>query len=479
MSGNLVHTIKDVLFPDRMLLWAIVAGFTIRIAVAPWTSWTYDTYPFYQGIVDQLAGLGPYGHMVYSYPPAFNFIEYPFSIILALFSDPTQWVTFVPSMVEVGRVTNMVVPTVTSPGFNLTYKLPLILADYLCGVLLYRFVRKIKDEDSGRRVFILWFLNPFVIFVSSIYGNFDVLAVFFTLLALYAMYSRRYLSAGLAVGLGVSIKLYPLYLGLFCFAYLVGQVVVNYGTRDDLMDRLKSPIKFIAGAIGGASSIVISILLNPSLMVFINGRMSNNDMGGINIWGLLRTGNVLFNGSSALPQDEFTLVNTVTSYLMFLILFLILLRVFMMLRSSHERHEEHMIFGSMSVFVVLLLFQPVTHAHYLLWALPFLLLCSLYQHRFEHIVFALSVVGVVFWLALQSYMAFLYPLSVYTGAIPTDLINQVVVDYYAGSKGINAEGARIIPTIIGVGALIFALLPEKLDPAKRLMTFLRGRSYEE
>jgi ABC-type enterobactin transport system permease subunit len=94
-------------------------------------------------------------------------------------------------------------------------------------------------------------------------------------------------------------------------------------------------------------------------------------------------------------------------------------------------------------------------------------------------VFALSVVGVVFWLALQSYMAFLYPLSVYTGAIPTDLINQVVVDYYAGSKGINAEGARIIPTIIGVGALIFALLPEKLDPAKRLMTFLRGRSYEE
>jgi len=479
MSGNLVHTIKDVLFPDRMLLWAIVAGFTIRIAVAPWTSWTYDTYPFYQGIVDQLAGLGPYGHMVYSYPPAFNFIEYPFSIILALFSDPTQWVTFVPSMVEVGRVTNMVVPTVTSPGFNLTYKLPLILADYLCGVLLYRFVRKIKDEDSGRRVFILWFLNPFVIFVSSIYGNFDVLAVFFTLLALYAMYSRRYLSAGLAVGLGVSIKLYPLYLGLFCFAYLVGQVVVNYGTRDDLMDRLKSPIKFIAGAIGGASSIVISILLNPSLMVFINGRMSNNDMGGINIWVLLRTGNVLFNGSSALPQDEFTLVNTVTSYLMFLILFLILLRVFMMLRSSHERHEEHMIFGSMSVFVVLLLFQPVTHAHYLLWALPFLLLCSLYQHRFEHIVFALSVVGVVFWLALQSYMAFLYPLSVYTGAIPTDLINQVVVDYYAGSKGINAEGARIIPTIIGVGALIFALLPEKLDPAKRLMTFLRGRSYEE
>ncbi len=479
MSDNLVLRIKEVLFPDRMLLWVIIAGFAIRIAVAPWTSWTYDTYPFYQGMVDQLAGLGPFGHMVYSYPPAFNFIEYPFSIILALFSDPAQWITYVPSMVEVGRVTNMVVPMVTSPGFNLTYKLPLILADYLCAVLLYRFVRKIRDEDSGRRVFILWFLNPFVIFVSSIYGNFDVLAVFLTLLALYAMYSRRYLSAGLAVGLGVSIKLYPLYLGLFCFAYLVGHVIMNLGTRDDLVDRLKSPIKFMVGAIGGASSIVISILLNPSLMVFINGRMSNNDMGGINIWGLLRTGNVLFNQGSALPQDEFALVNTVTSYLMFLILFLILLRVFIMLRSSHERHEEQMIFGSMSVFVVLLLFQPVTHAHYLLWVLPFLLLCSVYQHRFEHIVFTLSVVGVVFWLALQSYMAFLYPLSVYTGAVPTDLINQVVVDYYTGSKSISAEGARIIPTIIGVGALAYALLPEKLDPVKRLMTLLGRRSHEE
>src|SRR5690606_13559389 len=111
--------------------------------------------------------------------------------------------------------------------------------------------------------------------------------------------------------------------------------------------------------------------------------------------------------------------------------------------------------------------------------LPLLLLCSVYQHRFEHIVFALSVVGVVFWLALQSYMAFLYPLSVYTGAVPTEMINQVVVDYYTASKGISAEGARIIPTVIGVGALVFALLPEKLDPAKRLIKFLRGRSHEE
>lgn len=479
MSDNMVLRMKDVLFPDRMLLWAIIAGFAIRIAMAPWTSWTYDTYPFYQGMVDQLAGLGPYGHMVYSYPPAFNFIEYPFAFFLALFSDPSHWITFVPSMVEVGRVTNMVVPMVTSPEFNLIYKLPLIIADYLCAVLLYRFVRKIKDVDSGRRVFILWFLNPFVIFVSSIYGNYDVLAVFLTLLALYAMYSRRYLSAGIAVGLGVAFKLYPLYLGLFCFAYLVGQIIMELGTGDTIKDRYRNLVKFILGGIGGASSLLISVLLNPSLMVFINGRMSNNDMGGINIWGLLRTGNVLFNQGSALPQDEFTLVNTITSYLMFLILFLILLRVFIMLRSSHERHEEQMLFGSMSVFVVLLLFQPMTHAHYLLWALPFLLLCSIYQHRYEHIVFAISVVGVVFWLALQSYMAFIYPLSVYTGAVPTDLINQVVIDYYTGSKVISAEGARIIPTVIGVAALALALLPEKLDPVKKLLALIRGRSHTE
>jgi len=469
----------EAFFPDPRLLWIVIVGFAVRLALAPWTSWTYDTFPFYQGIVDQLAGIGPYGHMAYSYPPAFAFVEYPFSLLLSLFVDPSQWISFQPSLVEVGQVTDMVVPMVTAPWFNLFFKLPLIITDYLTAVLLYHFVMRIKgDRALARRVFILWFLNPLVLFVSSIYGNFDVLAVFFSVLALYAMYRRMYLSAGLSIGLGVAFKLFPLYLGLFFFAFLFGLVLIERRPYARPLAAIKDLSKYIVGGVLGLSSILITAVVNPTIMVFLTGRASNNDMGGINLWGLARTVNAIISPGQGVTSDEFSFVTIITNYLMFFILFVILIIVFIMFRNPREGNERLLLFGTMFVFVVLLLFQPVTHAHYLIWVLPFMLLCSLYQPRFEVKVAMLSIAGVVFWFGLQSYLAFFYPLSVHTGIVPTAVIDRTVVDYYTGSYLVTAEGGRLVPTVLGVTALVTAALPEGRDPLHKLAVWWAGRKHE-
>ncbi|MBI0584502.1 MAG: hypothetical protein ISF22_09795 [Methanomassiliicoccus sp.] len=475
--GDRMMRFGEMLFPDRRLLWVVAVGFAVRLAVAPWTSWTYDTYPFYQGIVDTLAGIGPYGHMAYSYPPAFAFITAPFAWLLSLFLDPSHWAVFQPSLVDVGQVTKMISPVVTHPGFNLAFKLPLIIADYLTGVVLYHLVVMIRDREVARRVFILWFLNPLVIFVSSIYGNFDVLAVFFTVLALYSMYRKMYLCAGLSVGLGVAFKLFPAYLGLFYFAFLLGLAIAEWRNSTRVVPNLRNLGSYVVGGALGVSSIIITIYTDPSIMVFLTGRMGTNDMGGINIWGLMRNVNAFLSGGG-LPDNTLSAVTVVSNYLLITILFLILIYVFTMLRGgSKDSNSKQLLFGSMTVFVILLLFQPITHAHYLLWALPFILLCSVYQERYELKAAMLSVAGVVFWLALQSYMAFFYPLAVFTGAVPVEQINQVVVDYYLGVNGLSSEGTRIIPTLIGVVALITALLPEASDPLWRLQ--LRYRRWRD
>lgn len=475
--GRWLAEARNALFPDRRLLWVVLIGFAVRLAIAPWTSWTYDTYPFYQGIVDTLAGLGPYGHMAYSYPPGYAFVTVPFAWVLSLFLDPSQWVSFQPSLVGVGQITEMVNPMVTHPAFNLVLKLPLMIADYLTAVLLYHFVTLVRDRDFARRVFVLWFLNPLVIFVSSIYGNFDILAVFFSVLSLYSMYRRMYLSAGLAVGLGIAFKLFPMYLGLFYFAYLLGLAIAEWRNSTRTVPNLRNLGSFMVGGLLGVSSILIMIFTDPSVMVFLTGRMGTNDMGGINLWGLMRNINVIFGGSS-LPDTTVSAVTVVSNYLLMAILFLILIYVFTMIKGAKESNERQLLFGSMTVFIILLLFQPITHAHYLLWALPFVLLCSVYQERFELKMALMSIAGVVFWLGLQSYLAFFYPLATYTGIVPVGTINNVVVDYYLSPHGLGSEGTRIIPTLLGVIAMVTALLPQQIDPLYRLQEWLRRRRDE-
>jgi hypothetical protein len=90
----------------------------------------------------------------------------------------------------------------------------------------------------------------------------------------------------------------------------------------------------------------------------------------------------------------------------------------------------------------------------------------------------ISIAGVVFWLSLESYLAFVYPLAVFTGAVPVGMINQVTVDYYLSINGLGSEGARLIPTLLGVVALITALLPERIDPIYRLQLQYRRWSAE-
>lgn len=479
-KGNIGHTLEEVrkaLFPDRRLLWVVLIGFAVRLAVAPWTSWTYDTYPFYQGIVDTLACIGPYGHMAYSYPPAYAYVAAPFAWMLSLFLDPSQWIIFQPSLVGVGQITGMVNPMVTNPAFNLAFKMPLMIADYLTAVLLYHFVSLMKDRESARRVFVLWFLNPLVIFISSIYGNFDVLAVFFSVLSLYSMYRKMYLSAGLAIGLGIAFKLFPMYLGLFYFAYLLGLAIAEWRNSVLIVPNLRNLGSFLAGGALGVSSILIMVFTDPSIMVFLTGRMGTNDMGGINVWGLLRTANALISGGG-LPSNTLSTVTVISNYLLIAILFIVLIYVFVMLKGSKETNEKQLLFGSMTVFIILLLFQSITHAHYLIWALPFVLLCSVYQERFEMKMALMTIAGVVFWLSLQSYLAFLYPLATYTGIVPVGTVNQTVVDYYLNVNGLSSEGTRIIPTIMGVLAMVTALLPQRVDPLYRLQLRLRRRKDE-
>ena len=82
---------------------------------------------------------------------------------------------------------------------SLFIKMPMIIADVLIFILLIRIIYHMKPSLSKKQnVFLssLYFLNPYVIMVSSVWGMFDALAMLFIVTGIYMWVKKRYLLAG-------------------------------------------------------------------------------------------------------------------------------------------------------------------------------------------------------------------------------------------------------------------------------------------
>lgn len=97
-------------------------------------------------------------------------------------------------------------------------KVPYLLFDLLiCIVILHIFS---ADTEGGLRAFMLWFLNPIVIFAVYIFGRFEVIPIFFILLAILLFKKNHMVFASLSLGIAIIDRYYILlllpFLLLFC-----------------------------------------------------------------------------------------------------------------------------------------------------------------------------------------------------------------------------------------------------------------------
>jgi Gpi18-like mannosyltransferase len=67
-----------------------------------------------------------------------------------------------------------------------------------------------SDEAKALTAFKIWILNPFVIVVSYVYGQYDIFSVFFMILTLYFLKRKRFSWAMLAIGVGGCFKIVTL-----------------------------------------------------------------------------------------------------------------------------------------------------------------------------------------------------------------------------------------------------------------------------
>ncbi|GAB6147805.1 hypothetical protein JCM10135_03460 [Stetteria hydrogenophila] len=102
-----------------------------------------------------------------------------------------------------GGVYHVYVPT----DWIVAVKTLLIAFDAASAVALYAVARLLGAGERGAAVcMLLYFYNPLVVYVSSIYGMFDQVALFTLLAGLYLLLKGRRIPAFLAAGLAASVK---------------------------------------------------------------------------------------------------------------------------------------------------------------------------------------------------------------------------------------------------------------------------------
>lgn len=415
-----------------IFLWAL-AGTVLRLLLAPYTSWTNDVLPSYFATRD-LAMFGtPYATLHYTYPPLFAFLAFPLDFLAMVFGSPV--VQYVPSMVPVAQTTSMIVPVVTSPLFNLATKAPMIVSDLLVGWLLYSALAP-TSAKAARRAFVLWYLNPLVVLVGSMQGQFDSLPALCVLAASIALVERRWWVAGLALAAAIALKAYAVYLLPVFGAFLLAELFPEAPSLLAALRRLLEPRAVrAAGAFVAATGVSLLVFFLPSAgfgVLAVTRRTATLDPGGFSGvalffqivgWNLIPLANY---GTVAVVISTGLVVATAVVALF------VAVRVSPFLRAPSP-FDAFLVLNQaiVVVLVAVLVLSPLVNPQYLVWLLPSLILLAGRWRTFERSALLLSAAGVAFEAGLMGFAAYLYPLAVYTGTPSVAAVNGAILAYWS------------------------------------------------
>lgn len=106
-------------------------------------------------------------------------------------------------------------------------KIPFILGNLICAYLIYRLILETNKEMAEKaKLSILY--NPFLIFISAVWGMFDIWIVVFLLLSIYYLRKDNVKYAGLFFGLSVLIKPIPSFFGPIFVIYIWNKYGRNF-----------------------------------------------------------------------------------------------------------------------------------------------------------------------------------------------------------------------------------------------------------
>jgi hypothetical protein len=462
-------------YPTRLLL----VGLIIRLILAPLLVQSYDFVHLYYSAFDIAKGTNPYAVYDFAYPPVMLYILSFLAIIYFkanLFLENLDWpsaLDWPPSLFKAAFISVPLIGfDVPPPLFNLVFKIPNIIADLAVAILLYKIIyMQKKDVGLAKKSMLLWFLNPLTIWMSSIHGAFDSVAVFFSLLAFYLFIRSSFTLGAFSLGAGVLTKLYPVF---------IIPVAMSWSLKAK---------RGYAFTIGLATSLLFLVPLfvvdGKSFYYSLFGtRGSALFLGGLSPWAV----KYLYS-----PMELWLTANSYAIFLTtnFLLGFSILLIFFKTWMNPDQGNISEMNYFVLLSLAAAYIFSPVIiQAQYALWALPFLIISgmtfydgrsSLYilniqttvakrlrlrlSHKFSYILYLH-----LFWMSALAFEISLQALSI---VIPTvlktglfiDFISMTIIYWVVQSAYLRAFIFFLAAVVFTVSYLVPLAKPVRLRPS--------------
>jgi Gpi18-like mannosyltransferase len=425
------------------LLHLILVGVVLRLVLAPLTSHPDDIATLYRAINDMFGGLNIYTTNSFTYPPLWAYIEYPFLDLVSILASPRI----------LGVATNTLIlpieswklpPVITSPLFNLLSKIPLFAADLLIGVIIYDIVRGLRNEREAKFSFFLWFLNPLVIYIDSVHGQYDVLPALMTVLSFCLFYKRRYLTAGIALGLGALFKVYPIFLAPL---YLVSAARFerDKSMRPDksVKQVLVSWSKLIGGILFSFTMFLVP-LINSNIIHDVFSRAILTSLGGLSLFNIAYAPGLQW----LLPYiaGRAGLVSTSLEIILVTVILVVCLVSFL----GKGNLLETFVLGHVAILLATYLTSFTVNPQYILWILPFLILSyGLYHRNLKNLVL-ISASALVFLIGKTGPLFYFYPVAMYTRLIGVGSV-------YSSANFFKNGGGLIIVLVSGIVGVIALL----------------------
>lgn len=326
-----LHATFTKILADRKLLFVIVVTVVVQLLLAPFTQDPHDVWYWrltgYYLIIEHV---NPYTvkECGFTYPPLWMAVIAVFYSISQLFMNPS-----LPSYVS-GLVERFFI------------KMPLILASIGVSFILYRLIAKFTGStNKARAAALLWLLNPYVIWINSIWGMFDVFPALCTLLSAEHFFNKQYDKSALFLGIGIGFKMYPILL-IPLFLLFLWRIKVN---------RLQI-IKFIIISIGVLALISIPFLIwDQSSYIYSLTAYYTEEKGihGVNFYQVTDSFNI------PVPSDYPTYLMTG-----------VIIFIYLLLCRWHYS-ERNLTYGILMVLFGFLATNRLVNEQYFIWALPF------------------------------------------------------------------------------------------------------------
>jgi hypothetical protein len=418
----------------RRLRWIIGIGLLVRLLLAPLTSWDYDTPGFVLSGISTIYTGNPYASSVWANPPLAPYVAAPFLAIPTLLFGPQSLVAVIPAIAPVSIATGVNATFVPSPAALLAWKLPFLLSDLGVAFLLLLLPRRMGlTLPLSREALVgLWFLNPLVIWASAVHGEVDSLAVLLLLLALYAVVTEHWFTAGLFVGLSVFTKAYPIVLLPVLAAAVLAWPGKGIPARRPLLGR---SVRVLLGLAGCVLAFLPYLTETSGVL---QSKASNPNYGGLSL--LILYNRISPSGAAGLYSVPSFIPSGPTVLLLFRVMAIIAvvggtgLFVCRLKRTPNAPRADRsrwLLLASLWGIVGVLLADSVPQPENVVAVLPILLLAlPAKPSRGPLLLFALlSAAGATMYWAFLTPLAMMYPGALLFGSGAVRDVNGVVLGY--------------------------------------------------